>query len=194
MPGRAKGKKNLTYEKGKIVNQHGVKFTDEEKKALESLVNSANRKRKRMLEEEKNLPLIIKGRNTGRTLGQTTSLMGKESDFILAKKSKSLQRFQSKDEYKKYIKNLKKVVDRDYVEKRAEQYKKNHIKALRNAFGGKAKDLVKALKDMPTKDYMKAVQSDEGLEIGYIYDPAQANIKLEQIKASLGLSKNTKKK
>ena len=198
MAGRKKGSKNLVKKGKKLVNKYDVEFTEKEKKKLESLVNSANRKRKKMLKDEANLPRIVGGKSTGKTLGETTGIMGKESDFILAPKTKSLQRFRTKKEYQKYVKNLKKVVDRGYIEKRVELYKKNHIKALKNVFGASAKDVVKHIKGMSNKDYMRFVQTDETMEIGYLASDQDEQFRtmmtglsgqelLNRVKGSLGL-------
>jgi predicted metal-dependent hydrolase len=185
--GRSKGKKNLEHKGKKIINQNGVAFTEKEKKMLESLVNSSNRKRKIMLENESKLHLFVGGHDTGKTIGETIGLMGKESDFIRAKKSKSLNRFKSKAEFKNYIKNLKRVNAPDYIEKRVELYKKSYIKAIRNVFGKDGKEIIKKIKGMTTNDYMQKVQSDETLEIGYQYEPKEYVGKLNQIKSALGI-------
>ena len=59
--GRVEGSKNLKKIDGGVVNQHGVMFTNEEKKALERAANNANRKRKRQLEQEGQLPRKVAG-------------------------------------------------------------------------------------------------------------------------------------
>jgi hypothetical protein len=184
--GRKKGSKNLEKKGKKTVNQFGVEFTEKEKKQLTNLVNSANRKRTRMLKEESQLPLFTAGKYEGKTLGETWTGMGQESDFILAKKSKSLQKFKSKKEYIKYIKNLKRVVDKDYVNKRIERYRENHIKAIRNVFGRQgAKDIIQKIKGMGIKEYMNAMQSDALIDISYVYDPKDAKIKGDNIRRAL---------
>lgn len=185
--GRKKGTKNLKrLENGNIQNQHGVIFTEVEKKALERLANSANAKRRAMLKQEATLPRRVMGIDTGQTVGQL-QLMGKESNFIITRKSKSLQKFNSREEYEKYIDYLKKVNSRDYITERIRQYKRNHMKALENAFGDDAKDIIMKIRMMKPKDYMKMVQSNEDLEISYIYDPSARDGKMNQIRASLGM-------
>lgn len=141
--GREKGRKNLKkLDNGSYMNQHGVVFTAEEKKALETAVNTANRKRKRMIERTDDLPILLGGQPTGQTQ-KDLRLMGKTSDFILSQKSKSLQRFKSEDEYHRYMENLKRVNSKDYIDKRIELYKKNIIKAgkaagvLNNTYKGR---------------------------------------------------------
>jgi hypothetical protein len=77
LAGRIKGKQNLRYEGNKIINQNGVVFTQDEKKALENLVNSASRKRKHMLELEQSLPFISGGVNMGMTVGDAVGRMAR---------------------------------------------------------------------------------------------------------------------
>ena len=185
--GRVEGRKNLKHTAtGDLLNQHGVVFTPEEKKALEIAVNTANRKRARMLKLEATLPRKVLGVDTGQTVG-TLQAMGKESDFILTRKSKSLQRFKSREEYDRYMKNLARVNSRNYITERVELYKQNHIKALDNVFGDEANDLKEKISMMNVRDYMKMVQSDESLEISYVYDPSARAGKLNQMRASMGL-------
>ena len=184
--GRKPGQKNLIKTDNGVMNQYGVTFTADEKKALEYAVNTANRKRARMLEQAATLPRKIAGTDTGDTVG-SLQLMGKESDFILQRKSKSLQRFRTKEEYNRYMKNLQRVNDRNYIDERVRLYKRNHMKAIENAYGAEAKDIVMKIRMMKPADYMKMVQSDEMLEINYIYDPSARSGKMNQLRASLGM-------
>lgn len=184
--GRKPGRKNLKKFDGGLQNQYGVVFTPDEKKALEYAVNAANKKRARMLEQEAKLPRMVTGKDTGDTVA-SLQLMGKESDFILQRKTKSLQRFKTKEEYSRYMKNLQRVNQRDYITDRVRQYKRNHMKAIENAYGDEAKDVVMKIRMMKPADYMRMVQSDEMLEISYIYDPSARSGKLNQLRASLGM-------
>lgn len=185
--GRTTGRKNLKKtSSGKLVNQYGVTFTPDEKRALENAVNAANRKRKKMLKEAATLPRYIKGRDSGDTVGSLQQ-MGKESDFILAKRTKSLQRFQSKEQYNKYMKSLKNVNSPGYIDERIRMYKRNHMAALKNVFGDDAKDIMMKIRMMKPRDYMKMIEQDEFLEINYIYDPTAREGKLNQLRATLGM-------
>lgn len=185
--GRKAGVPNLKKtDAGTLLNQYGVEFTTQEKRALESAVNSANRKRARMLAEEALLPRKVQGRETGDTVG-SLQLMGKESDFIIAKRTKSLQRFKSKEDYNRYMQNLKQVNHPGYITERVRMYKRNHMKALEKAFGDDAKDVVMKIRMMKPKDYQQMIQSEEMLEINYLYEPSARAGKLNQIRASLGM-------
>lgn len=185
--GRVEGRKNLKkLDNGNYLNQHGIEFSVSDRKALESAVNRANRKRKKMLEEEAKLPRVVQGEDTGQTVGEL-HLMGKESDFILSRKTKSLQRFKSREQYESYMRNLERVNSSDYIQERVKLYKRNHMQALENVFGDEAKDVVMKIRMMKPKDYMELIQSDEDLEISYIYDPSANTGKLNQIRRSLGM-------
>lgn len=184
--GRQKNTKNLQYVNDTIINQHGVSFTTEEKKQLESLVNSINRKSKRMKNEYGQLSRKVRGVDTGDTLG-SLQLMGKESDMLIQKRTKSLQRFRSREQFNKYMKTLKKVNSPNYLTERIRQYKRNYIKALENAFDDDAKDIVNKIRRMNPEKYMRMVEQDELLEIGYLYTDEQRRGKLNQIRASFGM-------
>lgn len=183
--GRKKGKPNLIkLDDGSVKNQHGVVFTETEKKALESAVNSANRKRMKMLEKEGQLPRTKGGVDTGDTV-RSLHLMGTESDFILARKSKSLQRFKSREEFEIYLDNIRRVNSPDYLDERTRLYKRNHMKALENVFGDEAKGIIMKIRMMKPEEYRELIQSDEDMEIGYIYDPSALAGRLEQMANSI---------
>lgn len=184
--GRASGRKNLIKADGGVINQYGVFFTHEQKKALEQAVNTANRKRARMLKQEATLPRMFRGKDTGDTVGML-QLMGKESDFILSRKSKSMQRFKSAEEFNRYMKNLARVNSRDYITERVKLYKRNYMKALEQEFGDAAKDVKMKVRMMKPADFMRMIQSDESLEIGFIYDNSAKSGRLNQIRAGFGM-------
>ena len=80
--------------RGSVILPNGERITIREQKALRSAVNSANRKRKRMLER---LPAEAKAKYKD---------FGVESDFVMRKKSTSLKRFRNKNEFKHYLKSV----------------------------------------------------------------------------------------
>lgn len=179
-------KKNLIKTDNGFVNQFGVKFTEAEKRALQNAVNAANRKRNKMLKEAASLPRMVAGKNSGDTVASLL-ILKKEPDFILSKKTKSLQRFKNREQFDKYLKALSKTNKPDYIDDRVRMYKRNHMKALENAYGDEAKDVIMKIRMMKPKDYMKMVEQDETLEISYIYDPTARTGKLNQMRGSMGM-------
>lgn len=186
--GRAKGEKNLTkLPGGGFQNKYGVTFTEAEKKSLVSAVNTANRKRARMIKEMDGLPRMDGKKPTGDTVG-VLRIYGKESDFILAPKTKSLQRFRSKAEFENYLDNIRAVNQRGYVDKRTRAYRDNYKEGLTRAFGDEAKPIIEKIESMKLSDYRKIVaQHDETLEIGYIYVEQQKYQKLNEIREALDM-------
>ena len=171
-----------------LKNQHGVVFTEAEKKALVSAVNSANRKRREMLKMEGRLPRMDLGKDTGDTIA-SRQRMGQESDFIIQPKTKSLQRFKTKEDYDRYMTNLQRVNKRDYISERVKLYKRNHIKAIERELGKEEpKDIVMKIRMMKQKDYMEKVASEEeALEIGFVYSHDDRASKREQMRQALGM-------
>lgn len=185
--GRVSGRKNLKrLPNGNIINQQGVMFTEEEKKKMESLVNRVNRKRTQMRAISDQLPRKNAGVDTGDKLA-SLRLMGKEDEFILARRSKSLQRFSSREQFEKYTKSLEKALSPHYIDERIRDYKRNYLKGFQDVFGDAGKDVYMKIRMMKPADYMKLVESDEKLEINYYYTLAEKDAKLNQIRAALGM-------
>lgn len=186
--GREAGRKNLKKtDTGNLVNQHNVIFTPEEKRALENAVNTANRKRAQQLKAAAKLPRLVAGRDTGDTVG-TLQVMGKESDFILTKKTKSLQRFQSREQFENYMSYLNRVNSPEYMDDRIRAYKRNFMKTLEDVYGNEAKDIVMKVRMMKPRDYMEMVEKDETLEIGAVI-PSDAKVagRLNELRRALGM-------
>lgn len=175
--GRQEGRKNLKRVDGGYQNQHGVTFTEEQKKALEKAVNRSNYRRKKQLAEVDRL-------NPNHA---QLRLMGKESDFILSQQSKSLQRFKSMEDYEKFMDKQARIQSGEYLEDRTRLYKRNYMKALDNVFGDDAKDVKMRVRMMKPEKFRELVESDELAEINYIYDPSAKSGKLNQIRASFGM-------
>ncbi len=184
--GRKKNIPNLKHTAEGYVNQHGVEITTEEKKQLERAVARANYLRKKQLKAEAELPRMVAGRDTGDKIG-SLQLMGRESDFIITQKSKSLQRFRTRKEFDYYMEHLERINDPNYMANKIRAYKRSHMTAIKNAFGHEADDVIMKIRMMKHEDYIKLIQSDEDLDISYLYDPSAMSGKLNQIRASLGM-------
>ena len=160
---------------GSVILPNGERITISEQKALRSAVNSANRKRKRMLER---LPAEAKEKYKD---------FGIESDFVMRKKSTSLKRFRNKKEFKHYLQNVQKIASGEFERKRIMTYKENYIRALRNTFNSSANKAIKAVRQMDLKTFRRLVESENLEEIGYVYyDPN--NEKLTRISQQLGVA------
>lgn len=192
--GRQKGVKNLKRIDGGYLNQNDVFFTEKEKKALESAVRKSKREQAKLRALFDPLPYKIEGRETGATVGEMR-LLGKEADFSIADKTASLQRFTSRDEFERYMKNLTRVNSKGYVADRARLYKRNYQAALTDPQSGlglaydDVSDILMKIRTMKTEDYIKTVASNEELEIGYLYDDGNGSLqqKLNAIRSALGL-------
>lgn len=161
--------------RGSVILPNGERITIKEQKALRSAVNSANRKRKRMIER---LPAQAKIKYNE---------FGVESDFVMRKKSTSLNRFRNKKGFKHYLRSVQKIASGEFERKRVMSYKENYIRALRNTFNSSANEAIKAVRDMSLKEFRQKVESEELEEIGYVYyDPN--NEKLTRINQQLGLA------
>ena len=162
--GRVKGAKNLRYFEDIVVNQFGVTFTLDEKKELENLVNRANQKRKKLLKDDKNIVVFSGGQSLKTTYGK----MGRESDFAIQRKSKSINKYESREEFDKYVKMLKRVNTKGYIDDRVNQYKENYIKAIRGQ--GFDETLVKDIENMTDEQFFEFAKGDELIKFVHAYN------------------------
>jgi hypothetical protein len=178
-----KGNKNLEKVGEGFRNKEGVFFTKEDKKLLESKVNSANAKRRRILKDRNEDVRTILGVPQDYTVGEDFA----SKDFLLVKKTKSLQRFKSKAQFNKYLEYLDKVNSRDYIDKKVEIYKQNYITSIQNTFSSDGDKAIDKIKNMSTKEFAKLVNSELYSGIQYIYSPEEYSIRLEGLNAILGV-------
>lgn len=183
---RQKGVPNLVKTETGFRNKYGVEITREEKRKLESLVNSANRKRKRQLAKAAQLPMIDRGKPTEQSALQGM-VMGHYRDIIITQKTKSVQRFESRAEFDSYMRMLERVTDRNYEKNRMMQYKENYLKAVVKEFGGAGMDIYEKVQKMSLKQFMSDIYGREELEIRYVYGPENAVARREGIRLALGL-------
>ena len=174
--GRQTGRKNLKRVPGGYTNQHGVTFTEEQKKALERAVNRSNYQRKKMLgEEEKLNPQATQLR-----------LMGKESDFILSRQSKSLQRFKSMADYEAYMDKQARIQSGEYLDDMTRLYKKNYMKAVANELDDPG--IAMRVRMMKPEEFRKIVETHgDEMEISYVYDPTTQVARRNKIREILGM-------
>ena len=171
---------------GRLKNQHGVTFTEQEKRALVSAVNQANAKRAKQLKEAGKLPRYENGKPSGDTLA-TKLQMGFESDFIIAKKTKSLQRFNSKAEYNKYMKYLKSVNSGQYIEDRTRLYKRNYMEAIKRSYPDSA-DIQMKIRMMKPEKFREMIETDQLPEIKNVYPIRGQADESNALRAKLGMT------
>lgn len=176
--GRGTGKKNLKKVDGGYRNQHGVQFTAEQKRALERAVDRSNYRRKKQLAEADKL-------NPNHS---QLRLMGKESDFIITRQSKSLQRFKSMEEYEQFMDKQARIQSGEYLDDRTRLYKSNYMKAIDNVFGDVGAGVKMKVRMMKPEKFRELVETlGDEMEIGYIYDPQARMGKLNKIRSLLGM-------
>lgn len=127
--GRKKGQKAYNKIKdadGKVtavINQHGVIFSVQEQKALKSAVDSLNRKRKELANREEGLLVgyDING-----------NLMKSQDAIMTFQASKSVDQFESREDYYKYYDKIKHFTSRGYVKSLSDDMKDRYLKTIRN--------------------------------------------------------------
>lgn len=164
--------KNLIKDKyGAKINQYGVRFTKGEQEKLKRLVMRYRQQRKAEIMTAKKLSDTVQAR----------MVQGQFNDFIRSRyfTSASLQQFESKADFNKYIKYIEKSTKPAYRRKKMLAYKNNYITAIENVYGKNpyTRAIRKTLKNMSDKEYMEFVLKNEDIaEIYYQYPANNATL------------------
>lgn len=156
--------------RGSIILPNGERITPKEQKAFRSAVNSANRKRKRLIA---NLPKEARERYAD---------FGVDSDFVARHKSTSFARFRNKSEFNRYFRGVKKIASRDYIDSVVGQYRRNLNKAIDNVYNSAGKPLKDYIKKLSNEELRELTLSGEFEDIGYVYyEPVAVKSKLAKM-------------
>ena len=138
------------------INDQGVKSTEYELKELKYKVNRINRIRQKELNE---MGVSSEKGTMGNIHSQ--NLMPKKFNFEKATKSN----------WEKLVESIEKQASGSYQYNRAENYKKNYLKAINDYLGADGAELYDLIKDMPAEHIFKNFGGDPVLNIGFTSDP-----------------------
>lgn len=190
--GRAKGSKNLIRKDNNIINQFGVKFSQEEVRQMQNMVRRVNRKREKMLKAEAGKPIYWGNRPTGEDRDQLR-LMGEEMDLVIRKRSAGLQRFKTKKEFNYFMRMTEKAAATDYLDYRGKLYKRNLITAIKEHYPGypdEIKGVIMRIQMMPQKEFQEKVQNNRLFQIKPHYDVRGQLARIQAMRDVLGLRNN----
>lgn len=188
-PGRS-GLKNLKRKDGLIINQFGVKITDEEARQLRNVVQKVNRKAAKMEKSFEGMPLFFGSHRLDENR-QQLKLMGEQMDIMIRKRSAGLQSFQTRAQFENYLRNTKRAAETDYIDYRGKLYKRNLIKAINEQFAQfpeMVKGVTMKIQMMPQAQFQKMVGSNRAMQISYMYTPDQQITRLMALRDSLGMN------
>ena len=62
-----------------------------------------------------------------------------------------------------------------------ERYKENYIKGLYNVFGAKGNKIIRIVENIPPDKFTDLFYNDPVLQLDFIYDPIEVDLKIESI-------------
>ena len=181
---------NLKRKDGYIVNQYGVKITDEEARMLRNVVAQVNRRAAAQEKAFKGAPLYFGSRRLDENREQL-KLMGEQMDIMIRKRSAALQGFKSKKEFNAYLRSAKNAASFDYLDYRGKLYKRNLIKAINEQFAEYpelTKGIVMRIQMMKQSEFQKMVGSNRAMQMGYVYAADQQLERIFALRDSLRLN------
>lgn len=155
-----------------IITKEGVKTTAYEKKEIEIKVRAINQRR--AAELKKAAPSTEKG-----TMGtiRENNLKPKQVNIDKIKKS----------DWEKFKESVEKQSRDSYFQDKYERYKENFMKGLENTFGEKGKELQKIAEKIPAEQLTQMYYDDPILQIDFIYDPLEMDVKIEAMTEHLNM-------
>ena len=167
---RKKGSKRLIdVGYGSRENKFGVRFTASEMKKLRNEVRRVN----------KRLETYTRQMQRIRQSNRNTIDSRIPVEPLFEKKSSSLQRFRSKDEFKNYLSKLRRQGSDRYINYRIEVEKENFKQAIRSVFSpNEAETLIRKINKKTAKKLHEAFISRKLEHTGFVYyDPDRAKFK-----------------
>ena len=147
-----------------IITKEGVKTTAYEKKEIEIKVRAINARRT----AERKRANVSTEKGTMGTIREN-NLQPKKADINKLKKS----------DWEKFKESVEKQSRDSYFQDKYERYKENLLKGLENAFGEKGKMLQEIAKQIPAEQLTQMYYDDPILQIDFIYDPLEMDIKID---------------
>lgn len=137
------------------------------------------------------LPLRLEGEDVDGTV-MDLRLMGRELDFSISKRKKRWNEFTTIEGFERSLQRMRVITNPNYIRDRVRLYKRNFTNSLLETYGDQARDIAMKIRMMKTEEYMKMVEADESLEIGYYgksdeYIPGMLN----KIRRSLGMKEKS---
>lgn len=147
-----------------IVTKEGIKTTAYQKRELEIKVRAINSRRSAEL--KKASPSTEKG-----TMGtiRANNLRPKKYDLDKIKRS----------DWDKFVESVEKQSKDSYSAEQYDRYKDNFIRGLENVFGEKGRELIEIAKQINPETLTQMFYDDPILQIDFIYDPLEMDIKIE---------------
>lgn len=147
-----------------IVTKEGIKTTAYEKKEIEIKVRAINARRT----AERKRANVSTEKGTMGTIREN-NLRPKQVDINKVKKS----------DWEKFKESVEKQGRDSYFQDKYEHYKENFMKGLENAFGEKGKELQEIAEQIPAEQLTQMYYDDPILQIDFIYDPLEMDVKIE---------------
>lgn len=147
-----------------IVTKEGIKTTAYEKKEIEIKVRAINARRT----AERKRANVSTEKGTMGTIREN-NLRPKQVDINKIKKS----------DWEKFKESVEKQARDSYFQGKYERYKENFMKGLDNAFGEKGKELQEIAEQIPAEQLTQMYYDDPILQIDFIYDPLEMDVKIE---------------
>lgn len=149
-----------------LTSKSGIKTTTWERKEIGYKVAQINRQR--TIEKKRANVSTYKG------------TMGTIKANNLSPKKFNIDKMRPQ-EWDKFLETVEKQIKSNYNYDKMVRYKENYIKGLFNVFGTKGNDIAKLVENIPPEAFTDLFYNDPVLQLDFIYDPLEVDLKIESI-------------
>lgn len=149
-----------------VTSATGIRTTRWEKREIGIKVGVINLRRNREL--KKMNPTTEKG------------TMGTIRENNLRPKKYDIDKIKASD-WDMFVYGVEKQIMSGYTAQKNELYKQNFIKAVKTAFGSKGTEIVEMAQSIPTDILVELYYNDPVLQVEFIYNPLEMQIKIDNI-------------
>lgn len=162
-------------------NRYGVVKSVKEINELKKKTKQAQKVAKKIKKENEGKPFISGGKQYG-TVGQRQQLMGRPNvGGIYVPPDFKFENIVNEKQFDDKRKNLTERSDKNFFDKRKEQFKQNYIKAISDNFNSHGDDIIERVKQTSSDDLFEMYLIYDEMEIQFYYTEEDYSNHVERV-------------
>jgi hypothetical protein len=157
--------------------ENGLTLTKWERQKVQHEVNVINQRR----EQERKKAEQYEATSRGKPIGLKRGEMGSARMNEFNPKKFNPNKIRAGKEWEMFKESAAKQFKENYTNEKLEAFKQNYIKALGNIFGSRVDNVINTIKNMDSDRWYKVTLTEQEASIDYIYDPHEAEEKIDTL-------------
>lgn len=168
-----------------VKNKHGVVLSMEEKKEFQKNIDKINKENKKQMRKLEKTPMKHNGKELGYSAGENARLMGDSRINMFRPRSKSIDRFRTRGEFKKAKQSVNSRANQNLLELN-QTYRRNYITAMEKQLNGNANHIIELIMSMPLDQMVSISLSTTDADIDFVYSLEETMAKVKVLESVWG--------